>query len=1592
MGSSGNSTLVDNSPPEAPYLLPPSAANRLVGGDSLENAVIEPDLRMNFASKLVNGEHELVVQSLPEQHLRSGEITVTNGLTKCITVGGGNNVVCDSKEDVIIRENNCLHMPWNNVNMDKDVCITNKDGIKTELEDIDLSQLQMMGDVECDFSGLRLQDEEDDIDVCGVEVPCLGVGGFENGDSGNSLNSHMMSSHFMDEDGSCFVRKRQLAGGVTEVCEDGKDKEAVGMHLGEKKCSPNKGSSATLQSSESSGIVDNSNGIADGDVPKTDDDFGASNRTITVDCCGLTDKEGRDKGGFSCSLETRILQDMYLSPRGRTRMTKSRMQTQTTQVTRRCKKTVEKMSQASQTLQIFPMVTRRKRSCFYKPARSSIWGLLGTITQVFEHNNEDLNHVLQREKRSKSSKKRGKNSTCGNLQRSDGKFCSSTGHIRLKVKIGKQECKSNLAVFESANVGTLLPAPDFREPTVDMGTGSWVAKSAGCVEEDRTGKAASDLDVCALDPHITTKNFLVSASLSISAQNAQRSPLICSQKEIGEPVGGIDNRYLDVGTSPDSEVINLVPESQVGVKAREDLHDAVLRSPNEVADPADVTSLNMPQLINKKGKKNCGERKCGFKDELPGSTSSEKARLSGKRGHRKRAGTLSSEGSVPSNISRRSVVTESGISEDQEVLRVENGLLDDQNPKKPPYKSSKSRGRCNRSQGPNSGKSRRGNASRHKEKVQKSVGKSKAEESSPEQDTCIVAEHLKSGLGETVTSNEIASDGMSNMEGTLTTKVEHDLPQRSAWVRCDDCHKWRCISATLADSIEETNCKWTCKDNLDEAFADCSVSQEKSNAEINRELEISDASCDEDAYDTPLNYRGLECRNSAVSQPSQWMLIKSNLFLHRHRKTQTIDEIMVCHCKPPQDGRMGCGDECLNRMLNIECVQGTCPCGDLCSNQQFQKRNYAKLKWFRCGKKGYGLQLLEDISQGQFLIEYVGEVLDLHTYQARQRDYASKGHKHFYFMTLNGSEVIDACAKGNLGRFINHSCDPNCRTEKWMVNGEVCIGLFALRDIKKGEEVTFDYNYIRVFGAAVKKCVCGSPHCRGYIGGDPHNAEVIVQGDSDEEYPEPIMIHEDGEKIESIVDNNLMSSTVENQYPGISFKGDRMDDPIVADVPVKLLTKSEESVCKPVSTASQLQNSLEIEDETRKLPASVKPMELTLRKEDMRSNIESADQRISSEIDILGKSSDIQRFEGSLPCTTENVLCDSVSGNKKSVHNNVEEKPVFSKLLSIVKASRRSVKKAKAKSNHVGEKKSQTTYVKSQALSSKPKKLEISGSGRVDGVEEKLNELLNAEGGISKRKDAAKGYLKLLLLTAASGDSGNGEAIQSTRDLSMILDALLKTKSRMVLVDIINKNGLQMLHNIMKQNRKDFNKIPVLRKLLKVLEYLAGREVLTLDHIIAGPPCPGMESVGMRVLCLCQGLGVIQGVEGRRVLYLKLLLRLSICVTHFQLLTLAEEDATGLDSGKGSLTLQIRKTWLLGWLIRKLFLWVRKKLLCFRESMLLLTEHSDKQNCLNFIRKWCFEKSIAFSYERICGSFSQQIFSMALATYNFLLLKAKTWA
>lgn len=166
----------------------------------------------------------------------------------------------------------------------------------------------------------------------------------------------------------------------------------------------------------------------------------------------------------------------------------------------------------------------------------------------------------------------------------------------------------------------------------------------------------------------------------------------------------------------------------------------------------------------------------------------------------------------------------------------------------------------------------------------------------------------------------------------------------------------------------------------------------------------------------------------------------------------------------------------------MECVGSACGCGDDCQNQRFQKRQYANVDVIKTEKKGYGIRINEDLAPGTFIYEYVGEVIDEAKFRRRTETYDKEGIKHFYFMSLGKSEFIDATRKGGLGRFCNHSCNPNCYVDKWVVGDKLRMGIFAKKKIKAGEELVFDYNVDR-YGADPQACFCGEPNCIGYIGG-----------------------------------------------------------------------------------------------------------------------------------------------------------------------------------------------------------------------------------------------------------------------------------------------------------------------------------------------------------------------------------------------------------------------------------------------------------------------------------------------------------------------------
>ena len=73
---------------------------------------------------------------------------------------------------------------------------------------------------------------------------------------------------------------------------------------------------------------------------------------------------------------------------------------------------------------------------------------------------------------------------------------------------------------------------------------------------------------------------------------------------------------------------------------------------------------------------------------------------------------------------------------------------------------------------------------------------------------------------------------------------------------------------------------------------------------------------------------------------------------------------------------------------------------------------------------------------------------------------------------------------------MNHSCDPNCETQKWTVDGDTKVGLFALKEITAATELTFNYQF-ETMGEVKQKCLCGAQNCSGFIGEKP--ARIISE-------------------------------------------------------------------------------------------------------------------------------------------------------------------------------------------------------------------------------------------------------------------------------------------------------------------------------------------------------------------------------------------------------------------------------------------------------------------------------------------------------------------
>lgn len=235
-----------------------------------------------------------------------------------------------------------------------------------------------------------------------------------------------------------------------------------------------------------------------------------------------------------------------------------------------------------------------------------------------------------------------------------------------------------------------------------------------------------------------------------------------------------------------------------------------------------------------------------------------------------------------------------------------------------------------------------------------------------------------------------------------------------------------------------------------------------------------------------------------TDNPPSFQEITSNIYVsHDLRRKNGMNEDMkvdeeemdTCNCDALKGEQ--CTERCVNRMLFYECTSLNCRIDGeqapnrRCLNRRIQSKKWHKLQVLKAGRKGWGLFANEFIPVGDLVIEYCGEVINKNESQLRLRENYC-GSKKFFILSVTNNMFIDATIKGCIARFINHSCEPNCKSQKWNIGNEICMAVFANQDIRAGDEITFDYKYLRYGDQPRHPCYCGSNICRKFIGAKSH--------------------------------------------------------------------------------------------------------------------------------------------------------------------------------------------------------------------------------------------------------------------------------------------------------------------------------------------------------------------------------------------------------------------------------------------------------------------------------------------------------------------------
>lgn len=226
--------------------------------------------------------------------------------------------------------------------------------------------------------------------------------------------------------------------------------------------------------------------------------------------------------------------------------------------------------------------------------------------------------------------------------------------------------------------------------------------------------------------------------------------------------------------------------------------------------------------------------------------------------------------------------------------------------------------------------------------------------------------------------------------------------------------------------------------------------------------------------------QGCSCGPICTAQKGCACIINSGATYIKNDVTETQDDLYKLHIINPKIPFYEC---------NINCNCYNSICGQRLV--QFGPRRNMQIQY--TGGKGWGLFTSTDVRMGSFICEYAGEIISAN--EAKQRYKKTKDNNLMnYIFCINESfgnknirTFIDPLIFGNIGRYINHSCDPNCNLVPIRINNTIpklCI--FSKQDIEANQELTFDYGDGSL-GFDISKtsnkinCLCTAKSCRGYL-------------------------------------------------------------------------------------------------------------------------------------------------------------------------------------------------------------------------------------------------------------------------------------------------------------------------------------------------------------------------------------------------------------------------------------------------------------------------------------------------------------------------------